>query len=95
LAADRIGGGINVLEKTKPVIKVYGFDDIDSIETITSVTLKRQILDKLQVNLVAFNDRFEIRCQIPMEAERSVNVILNLEIPPLHKRSRRNSPSKS
>jgi site-specific DNA recombinase len=91
LAADRIGGGINVLEKTKPVIKVYGFDDIDSIETIVSVTLKRQILDKLQVNLVAFNDRFEIRCQIPIEVEKSVNVILNLEIPA----SIKGKPSKS
>ena len=94
-AADGIGAGINVMEKTKPVLKVYGFDDIDSIENITSVMQKRQILDKLQVNLVAFKDRFEIRCQIPIEAERSVNVILNLEIPPLHKPCRRNSPSKS
>jgi hypothetical protein len=94
-AADGIGAGINVMEKTKPVLKVYGFDDIESIENITSGMQKRQILDKLQVNLVAFKDRFEIRCQIPIEAERSVNVILNLEIPPLHKPCRRNSPSKS
>ena len=81
--------------KTMPAIKVYGFEDIDSVETVTSVTLKRQILDKLHVNLVAFKDRFEIRCQIPIEAERSVNVILNLEIPLLHKRCRHNSQSKS
>jgi hypothetical protein len=46
------------------------------------VTPKRQILDKFRVNLVALDDRFEIRCQVPIEAEKFVNVILNLEIPP-------------
>ena len=65
----------------KPAIKVYGFEDIEPIENIMSITAKRKIMDKLQVNLVVFNDHVEIRCQIPIEAERSVNVILNLEIP--------------
>jgi site-specific DNA recombinase len=91
LAAVGIGAGINVLEKTKPAIKVYGFENIESIENITSITAKREIMDKLRVNLVVFKDRIEIRCQIPIEAERSVNVILNLEIPPLHKHRRENS----
>jgi len=64
------------LEKTKRAIKVYTLEDIDSIETTTLVTPKRQILDKFRVNLVALDDRFEIRCQVPIEAEKSVNVIL-------------------
>jgi hypothetical protein len=52
-------------------------------------------MDRLQVNLVVYNDHIEIRCQIHMEPEKYINVILDLEIPPLHKRCRRNSPSKS
>jgi len=91
LAADGIGAGINVLEQTKPAIKVYGFEDIEPIESITSITAKREIMNRLRVNLVVFNDHIEIRCQIPMEAERSVNVILNLEIQPLHKHRREKS----
>jgi len=51
---------------------------MDSIETTTLVTPKRQILDKFRVNLVALDDRFEIRCQVPIEAEKSVNVFLVL-----------------
>ena len=88
-------GGIKLLEKIKAEIKIYGFEDIDSIESITSPTLKRQILDKLQVNLVIFNDRIEIRCQIPMEPDKSTNVILNLELPALRKYRRLNSSPKS
>jgi site-specific DNA recombinase len=95
MAIESNGRGVQILEKTRPAIKIYGFEDIEPIESITSVTAKREIMDRLRVNLVAFNDRFEIRCQIPIEAERSVNVILNLEIPLLHKRCRHNSPSKS
>jgi hypothetical protein len=89
------GGGIKLLEKIKPEIKIYGFEDIDPIETITSLTLKRQILDRLQVNLVIFNDRIEIRCQIPMEPDKSTNVILNLELPAFRKYHRLNSSPKS
>jgi site-specific DNA recombinase len=89
------GGGIKLLEKIKPEIKIYGFEDIDPIETITSLALKRQILDRLQVNLVIFNDRIEIRCQIPMEPDKSTNVILNLELPAFRKYHRLNSSPKS
>jgi hypothetical protein len=71
-------GGLKLLEKTKPVIKIYSFEDIDLTESISFLTLKRQIPDKLQVNLVGFNDRIEIRCHIPIEPERSTNVILTL-----------------
>jgi len=85
LAADGVGAGINVLEKTKPTPKVYGFEDIEPIENITSMTAKREIMDRLRINLVVFNDRIEIRCQIPIEAERFVNAILNLEIDRDHK----------
>ena len=88
-------GGIKLLEKIKAEIKIYGFEDIDAIESITSPTLKRQILDKLQVNLVIFNDRIEIRCQIPMEPDKSTNVILNLELPPFRKYHRLNFSPKS
>jgi site-specific DNA recombinase len=81
VAAEGNGAGVNILEKTKSAIKVYGFEDIELIENITSIAAKREIMDRLRVNLVVFKDRIEIRCEIPMEAERSVNVILNLEIP--------------
>jgi hypothetical protein len=88
------GGGGKIIEKTKPAIKVYGFEDIEPIENIMSITAKRKIMDKLQVNLVVFNDRIEIRCQIPFEPERSVKAILNLEIPLLPQRRRRNPAPK-
>jgi hypothetical protein len=81
MAIESNGRGVQILEKTRPAIKIYGFEDIEPIESITSVTAKREIMDRLRVNLVVFKDRIEIRCEIPMEAERSVNVILNLEIP--------------
>jgi hypothetical protein len=44
LANEVNGGGISILEKTKPAIKVYGFEDIEPIENITSIIAKRQIL---------------------------------------------------
>jgi hypothetical protein len=71
------GGGLKLLEKTKPIIKIYGYEDI-APESITSTTLKRQIINKLQTNLVVFNDRIEIKCQIPVEADKSANVIMTL-----------------
>ena len=89
------GGRVNILEKTKPAIKIYGFEDIETIEKITTIIAKRQILDRLQVNMVVFTDRIEIRCQIPMEPEKYINVILNLELPLLPQRRRRNPAPKS
>ena len=83
------------MEKTKPAIKVYGFEDIEPIENITSIIAKRQILDRLQVKLVVFTDHIEIRCQIPIEPEKYINVILNLELPLLPQRRRRNPAPKS
>jgi len=71
--------------KTKPAIEIYSFEDIDFTENISSLILKRQILDKLKVNLVVFNDHIEIRCHIPIEPERSTNVILNLGLAPVGK----------
>jgi site-specific DNA recombinase len=73
-----IRGGVKLLEKTKPGIKIYGFEDIDPIETLTSLSAKRQILDQLDVKLVAFSDRIEIKCRIPVEADKSANVIMTL-----------------
>lgn len=72
------GGGVKILEQTKPTCKIYGFDDIEPMESITSQTAKRQLLDRLQLKLVVFNDRIEIRCQIPIEPDKSINVILPL-----------------
>jgi hypothetical protein len=88
-AAEGNTGGVEILEQTKPAIRIYGFEGIDTTEAITSLTLKRQILDKLQVNLVVFNDRIEIRCQIPIDLGKSTNLILNLELPPGYKTRRR------
>jgi site-specific DNA recombinase len=95
LANEVNGGGISILEKTKPAIKVYGFEDIGPIENITSIIAKRQILDRLQVKLVVFTDHIEIRCQIPIEPEKYINVILNLELPPFLKCHRGNPTQKS
>jgi hypothetical protein len=67
-----------VLEKIKPLIRIYGFEDIDPIENMTSISGKRQILDKLDIKLVVFDDRIEIKCQIPIEADKSANVIMTL-----------------
>jgi hypothetical protein len=78
-------GEVIILEKTKPAIKIYSFEDIEPIENITPITAKREIMDRLRVNLVVFNDRIEIRCQIPMEPGKYINVILNLELPEFRK----------
>ena len=77
-AAEGNTGGVKILEQTKPTFKIYGFDDIEPMESITSQTAKRQLLEGLQVNLVVFNDRIEIRCQIPIEPDKSISVILPL-----------------
>ena len=71
-------GGVKLLEKTKPRIMIYGFEKIDPIENITSLISKRQILDKLQLKLVVFDDRIEIRCQIPIESDKSIRVIMTI-----------------
>jgi hypothetical protein len=81
VTAEGNSGGVIISEKTKPAIKVYGFEDIEPIENITSLAAIREIMDRLRVNLVVFNDRIEIRCQIPMEPEKYINVILNLDLP--------------
>jgi hypothetical protein len=91
VAVEGSSGGAYILEKTKPVIKIYGFEDTESIENIMSITERRQILDKLQVNLVVFNNRIEIRYQIPIEAEKSTSVILNLELPKPRSKYRRHN----
>jgi hypothetical protein len=83
------GGGVKILEQTKPTCKIYGFDDIEPMENITSQTAKRQLLDRLQVNLVVFKDLIEIRCKIPIESDKSTNLILNLELPPSNKTRQR------
>ena len=80
------GQGVQILEKTRPTIKIYGFEDIEPIENITSITAKREIMDRLQVHMVVFNDRIEIRCQIPIEQDKSIKVILNLVLPSTSKR---------
>lgn len=95
VAAEGNGGGVSMLEKTKAAIKVYGFEDIEPIESITTTASKRQLIDRLRVNLVVFKDRIEIRCQIPMEPQKSTNIILNLELPVFSISRRHNSPSKS
>jgi hypothetical protein len=76
-ASDR-RGGLKLLEKTKPIIRIYGFEDIEPVENMTSLPLKRQILDKLQVKIVVFNDRIEIRCEIPYETYKSINAIMTI-----------------
>ena len=85
LANEVNGGGVEILEKTRPSIKIHNFEDFEPIESITSLVTKRQVLDKLRINLVVFNDRIEIRCQIPIDPGKSTNLILNLELPPSYK----------
>ena len=72
------GGGLRLLEKIKPKIGIAGFEGIGSIECITSLALKRRILDELQVKLVVFYDRIKIRCQIPYETYKSISVIMTM-----------------
>jgi hypothetical protein len=74
------GGGEKILEQTKPGIKIYGFEDIEAIESITSITVKRQVLDRLRINLVVFDNRIEIGCQIPIETDKTIHAILNLRL---------------
>jgi type III secretion system FlhB-like substrate exporter len=57
---------------------IAGLEDIDAIECVTSLLLRRQVLNRLQVNLVVFKDRNEIRCQIPYETYKSINAIITL-----------------
>jgi site-specific DNA recombinase len=71
-------GGLKLLEKTKLRIRIYGFEYIEPIESMTSLSAKRQILDKLDVKLVVFDDRIEIKCQIPVETDKFANVIMTL-----------------
>jgi hypothetical protein len=85
------GGGLKLLEKTKPAIKIYGFEDIEPIECVTSPASKRQVLNKLHLILVVFNDRIEIRCQIPIDPDKSMNVILTLGLQPGRKAHQYNS----
>jgi hypothetical protein len=42
-------------------------------------------MNKLQVKMVVFNDRIEIRCQIAIDPDITIHAILNLEISPFHK----------
>jgi hypothetical protein len=70
------GSGLKLLEK--PIIKIAGLD-IDLAACAASPTLKRQIIDKLLVKIVVFSDRIEIRCQLPIETDKSINVTLILE----------------
>jgi site-specific DNA recombinase len=77
-ATNNTGGGLRLLEKIKPKIGIADFEDTGSIECITSLTLKRQVLDKLQVKLVVFDDRIEIRCQIPYDTYKSINAIMTI-----------------
>jgi hypothetical protein len=62
-------------------VKVYGLDDVDPIECMVSPTLKRLVLNKLQAKIVVFNDRIELKCQIPVEANKSADIILTLMLP--------------
>ena len=80
LVAGDHGGGLKLLETIKPKIKIAGFEDIGFAECSTSVALKRQILNKMQVNLVVFSDRIEIRCQIPYETFKSINAIMTIAL---------------
>jgi hypothetical protein len=77
-ATEDSGGGLKLLEKTKPAIRIAGLEGIGPMDCTTSPAIKRQIMNKLQVKLVVFHDRIEIRCQIPFETDRSVSVILTL-----------------
>lgn len=83
------------MEKTKPAIKIYGFEDIDLADSPTFPTLQRQILEKHQVKLVVFNDRVEVKCQIPMETNKSANVILNLGLEPVYQQPQQQSMRKA
>jgi hypothetical protein len=63
-----------LLEKTRPAIKIYGFEEVDLAVCTTSPILRRQILDILHVEIVVFDNRIEVRYQIAVEIGRSINI---------------------
>ena len=71
------GSALKLLEK--PAIKIAGLEDIDLTTGVVSPTLKRQIIDKLLVKIVVFSDRIEIRCLLPIETDRSINVTFTIQ----------------
>ena len=79
-ATEDNGGGLKLLERIKPAIKIPGFEDTAPIESMASTTLRRQIIDKLRVNIVVFIDRIEINCKIPIETDKFFNVILTIRL---------------
>jgi site-specific DNA recombinase len=79
-ATEDKGGGLKLLEKPRVAIKVYGFEDTDLVECLTSPALRREILEKLSVKLVVFKDRIEIRCQIPIKVDKSINLLMTLKL---------------
>jgi site-specific DNA recombinase len=70
--------GIKVLEKIKPTIKLVGLEDIDITDSNASSATQRQIMCRLQTKIVVFHDCIEIRCQLPLESNRSINVTLTI-----------------
>ena len=71
------GSALKLLEK--PAIKIAGLEDIDLTTGVVSPTLKRQIIDKLLVKIVVFSDLIEIRCLLPIETDRSINVTFTIQ----------------
>jgi hypothetical protein len=62
------GSMIRLVDKPHQVVlKVVGFEDRKLSDTLGFPTSKRQLLDKLQVKLVIFNDRIEVNGLFPIQ----------------------------
>jgi len=57
----------NVEKPHETVLKLVGFEDKDITEAMRFPSTKRELLDMLQVKLVAFEDRVEVNAVFPVE----------------------------
>jgi hypothetical protein len=62
------GQKVRVVDKPhKAALRIIGVDNEELSEVMFFPTTKRQILDKLQVRLVAFPDRVEVKAVFPIQ----------------------------
>ena len=62
------GSMVKVVEKPhKTALKIIGFEDKDITGIIHFPATRRELLDMLQVRLVVFMDRIEVKAVFPIE----------------------------
>ena len=62
------GSMVRLVDKPHQVaLKVVGFEDRKLSDTLGFPASRRELLDKLQVKLVVFNDRIEVNALFPIQ----------------------------